>query len=297
MRFYFNFFPTSDEKEKGAVGDDITIAAAEVAARAVPVYFDFFPTSDEKEKAAVGDDITIAAPEVAAEAVPVESVSTELCLSLHAPRPSPTKLIDSLGSLLPEDEGGNLTLGLSQPGSCTSAPTTWKRKTSSSCSEATPESKRSRTKASPRRESRDEKVHQSPSPRAGLEEGGGDGLWVKKMLSASDVNSSSRLLLPKTEIMDRYVLPSLDEEKKRSCHSGMGLRVKVTDMDRNEKYELTLLRWKSKSYVLTNNWSGNFVRRRLLKEGDSIELSWNTQNLEFLFRKSTNTDDKVPPST
>ncbi|CAH9086319.1 unnamed protein product [Cuscuta europaea] len=249
------------------------------------------------EKGAVGDDITIAAAGVAAEAVPVESVSTELCLSLHAPRPSPTKPIDRLASLLPDDEDGTLTLGLSLPGSGTSAPTTWKRKTSSSCSEATSESKRSRTKASTRREGGDGKVHQSSSPRTSLGEGGGDELWVKKMLSASDVNSSSRLLLPKAEIMDSYVLPSLDEEKKRACHSGMGLRVKVTDMDRNEKYELTLLRWKSKSYVLTNNWSENFVRRRLLKEGDSIELSWNAQNLEFLFRKSINTDDNVPPST
>ncbi|CAH9084276.1 unnamed protein product [Cuscuta epithymum] len=264
-------------------------------------YYDFFATLDEKEKGAVGDDITIAAAAVAAEAVSVESVSTDRALPFSArPRPASTlNLIDRLGSLLPKDEGETLTLRLSLPDSGTSTLTTWKRKMSPPCPEATPESKRSRTKASSRREGRD--LHQNPSPRASLGEGGGDGPWVKKMLSASDVNSSSRLLLPKAEIMDRYVLPSLDEEKVRACHSGMGLKVKVTDTDDQKTYVLTLLRWKSKSYVLTSNWSESFVRRRLLTEGDSIELSWNAQNLEFFFRKFTNTDNNnnsnVPPST
>ncbi|CAH9080083.1 unnamed protein product [Cuscuta epithymum] len=272
MVFLYDFLATFNEKEKGVVGDDAATAAA---------VFDFMG--------------------VAAEAASVESVSTELCLFLCPPQPSLTKLIN-----LPDNEDETLTLRLSPPDSNTSTLTTRKRKTSSPCLEATPGSKRSRTskcsKSSEKREgSGDSEVHQNPSPRAGaLGEGGGEGPWVKKMLSASDVNSSSRLLLPKAEIMDRYVLPSLDREKESACHSAMGLRVKVTDMDDGKECVLTLLQWKSGSFVLTNNWSEKFVRRRLLKEGDSIELCWNAQNLEFLFRKSTNTGNavnNVPGST
>ncbi|CAH9131836.1 unnamed protein product [Cuscuta epithymum] len=247
------------------------------------LYYDFLACWNEKE-------------------VSNKGVPTELSLSLG---PSPTKDIYPLDGLLSDHEDNNgvcLTLRLSPPGSSLSSgtPCSCKRKTPSWAKQSRTYKKKddttspstsktykcARSKGSTKREGSG--VHQSPSPRAGLGEGGGDGPWVKKMLSASDVNSSSRLLLPKAEIIDRYVLPSLDEEKETACQSAMGLRVKVTDKDCDEKYELTLLQWKSGSYVLTNNWSEYFVRRRILKEGDSIELSWNAQNLEFLFRKSTN---------
>ncbi|RAL52179.1 hypothetical protein DM860_017316 [Cuscuta australis] len=109
--------------------------------------------------------------------------------------------------------------------------------------------------------------------------------WIRKRLTESDVNTSSRLLLSKEEIVKKYVLPSISQERRNECHSFDGLRVKMCDVDTRSEYKLVLKRWHSGSYVLTSNWRVHFVKRRGLKEGDIIELLWDSKNLRFFFRK------------
>nr|GMD72500.1 putative B3 domain-containing protein At1g78640 [Ipomoea batatas] len=54
--------------------------------------------------------------------------------------------------------------------------------------------------------------------------------WIHKRLSTSDVNLSSRLLMPKEEII-KYVLPLMDMESRTACENRGGLRVKIWDLD------------------------------------------------------------------
>nr|GMD45000.1 putative B3 domain-containing protein At1g78640 [Ipomoea batatas] len=113
---------------------------------------------------------------------------------------------------------------------------------------------------------------------------GDDGHWIRKWLSLSDVNSSSRLLLNKKDVMES-VLPLMDEERRAACQSMDGLRVKIWDLDTLSEHELSLKQWEPGSFLLTSNWSMEFVRRRNLQKGDCIGLRWDTQNLRFLFQK------------
>ncbi|XP_019186493.1 PREDICTED: B3 domain-containing protein At2g33720-like [Ipomoea nil] len=115
-------------------------------------------------------------------------------------------------------------------------------------------------------------------------EEGDDGHWITKRLSLSDVNTSSRLLLSKRD-MQESVLPLMDDERYAACQSKEGLRVKMWDLDADSEHELSLKKWKSGSFVLTSNWSMEFVRRRNLQEGDWIRLRWDTENLRFIFQK------------
>ncbi|RAL48154.1 hypothetical protein DM860_005578 [Cuscuta australis] len=109
--------------------------------------------------------------------------------------------------------------------------------------------------------------------------------WVRKRLTDSDVNTSSRLLVSKEEIVNKHVLPSLSQEQRGECHSLEGLKVKMCDVDTRSKHKLVFKQWRSGSYVLTSNWRVHFVERRGLKEGDIIELLWDSKNLRFFFRK------------
>ncbi|VFR00258.1 unnamed protein product [Cuscuta campestris] len=109
--------------------------------------------------------------------------------------------------------------------------------------------------------------------------------WVRKRLTDSDVNTSSRLLVSKEEIVNKYVLPSLSQEQRGECHSLEGLKVKMCDVDTRSECKLVFKQWRSGSYVLTSNWRVAFVERRGLKEGDIIELLWDSKNLRFFFRK------------
>nr|GMD60092.1 CDP-diacylglycerol--serine O-phosphatidyltransferase 1-like isoform X1 [Ipomoea batatas] len=108
--------------------------------------------------------------------------------------------------------------------------------------------------------------------------------WIHKRLSTSDVNLSSRLLLPKEELI-KYVLPLMDMESCRACQNRDGLRVKIWDLETESEHELSLKQWVTGSFLLTSNWNKEFVKRRSLHEGDTISMCWDFENLRFLFRK------------
>ncbi|XP_019172495.1 PREDICTED: B3 domain-containing protein At1g10455-like [Ipomoea nil] len=108
--------------------------------------------------------------------------------------------------------------------------------------------------------------------------------WIHKRLSTSDVNLSSRLLLPKEELT-KYVLPLMDMESCRACQNRDGLRVKIWDLDTESEHQLNLKQWNTGSFLLTSNWNTEFVKRRSLHQGDIISMCWDVENLRFLFRK------------
>nr|GLL17351.1 putative B3 domain-containing protein At1g78640 [Ipomoea trifida] len=108
--------------------------------------------------------------------------------------------------------------------------------------------------------------------------------WIKKRLSVSDVNDSARLLLGK-EYVRKHILALIDEEKRAACESTGGLRVKVWDLDTNSEHDLRLKQWKTGSFLLTSNWTMEFVKRRNLQVGDAIGLTWDSEKLGFFFHK------------
>ncbi|XP_031103212.1 putative B3 domain-containing protein At1g78640 [Ipomoea triloba] len=113
---------------------------------------------------------------------------------------------------------------------------------------------------------------------------GDDGHWIKKRLSLSDVNESARLLLGNKDVR-KHVLALMDEDRCAACESREGLRVKMWDLDTLSEHELSLKQWQTGSFVINNNWSMEFVKRRNLQEGDYIGLRWDAENLGFFFHK------------
>nr|XP_016439321.1 PREDICTED: uncharacterized protein LOC107765209 [Nicotiana tabacum] len=107
--------------------------------------------------------------------------------------------------------------------------------------------------------------------------------WIIKKLTKSDVNGSSRLLLPRQEVKT-YVIPFLDEQKATDCHKLSGTDVNVWDLDTQSEYSLTLKKWETHSFQLIRNWTPNFVKRRNLKQDDVIALRWDRNNSRFCFR-------------
>nr|GMC71858.1 putative B3 domain-containing protein At1g78640 [Ipomoea batatas] len=101
---------------------------------------------------------------------------------------------------------------------------------------------------------------------------GDDGHWIKKRLSLSDVNDSSRLLLDKEDVK-KHVLALMDEERSAACESLEGLRVKMWDLDTGSEHELSLKKWQTGSFLLTSNWSKEFVRRRNLQFRPQRQMS------------------------
>ncbi|XP_042505475.1 putative B3 domain-containing protein At1g78640 [Macadamia integrifolia] len=105
----------------------------------------------------------------------------------------------------------------------------------------------------------------------------------KKKLFRSDVDHSSRLLVPR-KIVDNLVFCHLTDEEKTQVNEGDGVRVKVRDLNETEEYEMTFKMWKStKSYIFVDNWSRDFVRRRELQEGDEIGMFWNCMDSILCF--------------
>nr|XP_016469816.1 PREDICTED: uncharacterized protein LOC107792137 [Nicotiana tabacum] len=107
--------------------------------------------------------------------------------------------------------------------------------------------------------------------------------WIIKKLTKSDVNGSSRLLLPRQEVKT-YVIPFLDEQKATDCQKLSGTDVYVWDLDTQSEYSLTLKKWATHSFQLIRNWTPNFVKRRNLKQDDVIALRWDRNNSRFCFR-------------
>ncbi|KAL8029575.1 hypothetical protein ABFX02_14G233400 [Erythranthe guttata] len=113
-----------------------------------------------------------------------------------------------------------------------------------------------------------------------------DGYWeITKSLTKSDVNGSSRLLLPRKLVQD-HILVHLDNVELAAINEEDGLEVSVLDVDTDTHHILAFKLWSSsKSYVLAKNWSSDFVRRRGLSENREIGIRWDRQpgsrSLEF----------------
>lgn len=114
-----------------------------------------------------------------------------------------------------------------------------------------------------------------------------DDPWkIKKVLTASDVQSHyNRLMLP-SDMVKNLVRPVLTEDEKSELDSGGRIDIKFWDIDADPMslHSLVLKKWVSSgSYVLIGNWNGDFVKRRQLKEGDNIGLHWDKFNHRFNF--------------
>ncbi|KAF6145686.1 hypothetical protein GIB67_002780 [Kingdonia uniflora] len=106
---------------------------------------------------------------------------------------------------------------------------------------------------------------------------------IKKVLTASDVNTLSRFLIRKADI-NTYILPGLSEEQRQQVESFEGLPVVVRDLDTNSEHQLRFkFSSKSHAYILISNWSEDFVRRRGLQEGNEVGMNWDGQRLRFSF--------------
>ncbi|KAI8546332.1 hypothetical protein RHMOL_Rhmol07G0108500 [Rhododendron molle] len=107
---------------------------------------------------------------------------------------------------------------------------------------------------------------------------------IKKTLTKSDVNNLCRLMLTKTAVQE-HILGKWDEERRRVfMETEQGVRVNVWDADSATVHQVAFKRWKSSgSFVFTNNWVTQFVKRRGLKEGDKIGLRWDSEESRFCF--------------
>ncbi|XP_039169449.1 B3 domain-containing protein At2g33720-like [Eucalyptus grandis] len=106
---------------------------------------------------------------------------------------------------------------------------------------------------------------------------------IKKKLTESDVNSSSRLLLP-LDCLKAHVFPKMSEEKVRRVKSGDDVEVLVLDMDTDREHQLVFCLWKSGSYVLKSGWTQLFVRGLGLEVGDEIGMFWDEASCKFHFK-------------
>ncbi|KAH0741376.1 hypothetical protein KY290_034419 [Solanum tuberosum] len=110
------------------------------------------------------------------------------------------------------------------------------------------------------------------------------GNWITKMLTRSDVNGASRLLLSRQDV-NNYILPFMNEEEQSIiCQQLCGVDVTVYDMDTQTSHSLTLKKWSTNSFHLVKAWTKDFVKRRNLKENDVISIRWEKTNSRFCFR-------------
>ncbi|XP_039169442.1 putative B3 domain-containing protein At1g78640 [Eucalyptus grandis] len=106
---------------------------------------------------------------------------------------------------------------------------------------------------------------------------------IKKQLMESDVNGSSRLLLP-LDCLNAHVFPKMGEEMVRRIRGGDDEKVLVLDMDTEREHQLVFRRWKSGSYVLKGGWTKLFVRGLGLEIGDEIGMFWDEASGKFYFK-------------
>ncbi|KAK4429891.1 hypothetical protein Salat_1289800 [Sesamum alatum] len=109
---------------------------------------------------------------------------------------------------------------------------------------------------------------------------------MKKVLTLSDVDGSSKLLLAKV-LVQKHILPHV------MCNpeEGEGVEINVWDVDTASEHMLVLKFWtSSKCFVFVKNWANDFVRRDL-EEKDQIGLRWDDENscLEFTLLKKKRT--------
>ncbi|KAA8525227.1 hypothetical protein F0562_007082 [Nyssa sinensis] len=106
---------------------------------------------------------------------------------------------------------------------------------------------------------------------------------IKKKLTQSDVDGSSRLLVGK-ELFQQHILPFLDDHRAKLCSGVGGLEVTIFDTDTGTEHQLVLKTWPgTSSKVLTSNWKQEFVKRRSLEVDDEIGLFWDRCSSRFYF--------------
>lgn len=106
---------------------------------------------------------------------------------------------------------------------------------------------------------------------------------IRKKLTESDVNGSSRLLIPSSLVME-HILPFLSFGDILKIENSENVSVNVWDDDTDSEHRVKFKKWSSsQAFVLTGQWTEEFVRRRRLKKNDEICLRWNylKSRLEF----------------
>ncbi|WCJ24697.1 hypothetical protein M5689_006635 [Euphorbia peplus] len=91
----------------------------------------------------------------------------------------------------------------------------------------------------------------------------------------SDFGDLSRLPMGKA-LVDAYIFPFLQEKQvKKIMEAREGIKVTIFDCDEPSKHNLVFKRWSSSdSFVFVGGWNLEFVKRRHLKIGDTIDLYW-----------------------
>ncbi|XP_038699737.1 B3 domain-containing protein At2g33720-like [Tripterygium wilfordii] len=103
---------------------------------------------------------------------------------------------------------------------------------------------------------------------------------IKKTLQKSDLNGSSRLLMP-INLVQSHILPLFDDADEVE---GGGVRVTIWDHDTGTEHQLEFKRWtSSNSYIFNGEWTKEFVKRRRLAIGDQIGIFWNPYSSRFHF--------------
>ena len=107
--------------------------------------------------------------------------------------------------------------------------------------------------------------------------------WViKKRMQESDVGDLSRLLLV-VDGVKKHILPMWDAKRIEKIKDGVGVHVAVWDCDTKSEKQLKFKKWRNGSYVLVENWTKEFVKRRGLMKGDEVGLYWDQSNSRFNF--------------
>ncbi|KAI8546330.1 hypothetical protein RHMOL_Rhmol07G0108300 [Rhododendron molle] len=89
---------------------------------------------------------------------------------------------------------------------------------------------------------------------------------IKKTLKSSDVNDLCRLMLKKTAVHEHILSKWGAAQRTAVMETEHGMRVSVLDINTDTVHELVFKKWRSSgSFVFTNNWVTQFVKRRGLK--------------------------------
>lgn len=98
---------------------------------------------------------------------------------------------------------------------------------------------------------------------------------ISKTLTQSDINRLSRLMLDTTDA-ESHIMRHLSTDVQKTIQQGNEFKVKAYDHDTDTEHDMVFKRHvkTSKSYVFNGGWAAEFVRRRGLKQGDTIGLFW-----------------------
>lgn len=106
---------------------------------------------------------------------------------------------------------------------------------------------------------------------------------VRKKLTASDIGTSCRLMLPRG-MVEKQILANMNEDDVLAVQSRNGKDVTLFDMDNQTEDSFKFRLWgSSKCYCLNGGWTVNFVKERNMKVGDTVGLMWDQYRSRFSF--------------